>query len=707
MIADGCGFSFGVLYSELLDYFGESKGKTAWVGSLFLSVPLITGPVASALTNRFGCRKTTIVGSLIATAGFVLSAFMPNIEWLCFSFGVIAGLGLSMVYVPAVVVVAYYFEKKRAFATGIAVSGSGVGTFIFAPLTEFLITTFGWRGAVLIIGGAMLNIAVCGAVFRPPESARIRRRRKFLKSLEKFSRCSSRQTVEDTNSVYNTQSSYYHDYGIDPYVSEEHSKIYELLSKPVTHSLIAFPTYHAKGELDPYVPSSVVTATPQEKTVRKGSSLTDFNTDAKSSKNVSNTTSDPTLLDQPETKPLVTMVIGSMKSLEKLPLSQSNESVHSVTKPNGNGILVKKQLSAEEKEMKIKLLNEKLASECNGSGENGPENTLSGSTDVGGEHKYVSSSHSAAGDGKDTDNDKIEETAPEKVTPLQHKNSKRVDGPWQKRQVNKKSSLPAPNWPYPLSRKDIFYRGSLQRMSGNLPRLKASSCPNIFMSQVSSSSEESLCPYDCSHEIKHIMKAMISISILRNPYFLIFASSNMLLYMWYDVPYVYTTDWAKHKGFSENEASFLVSIIGITSMIGQIIIGYIGDRPRVNSPQLYNGLTTVAGIATMLVPLCNTYVALSIYSAFFGFFISGNYALTTIILVNLLGMDRLTNAYGLLMLGQGIANLIGPPLAGRFLLKNRYMFCVLKLRRSRFQYSNHIVCFTWQVQFSTLATPIL
>lgn len=48
----------------------------------------------------------------------------------------------------------------------------------------------------------------------------------------------------------------------------------------------------------------------------------------------------------------------------------------------------------------------------------------------------------------------------------------------------------------------------------------------------------------------------------------------------------------------------------------------------------------------------------------FGLFIAANYALTSIILVELITLDRFTNAYGLLLLVQGIANLVGPPLAG-------------------------------------------
>lgn len=49
----------------------------------------------------------------------------------------------------------------------------------------------------------------------------------------------------------------------------------------------------------------------------------------------------------------------------------------------------------------------------------------------------------------------------------------------------------------------------------------------------------------------------------------------------------------------------------------------------------------------------------------FGLFIAANYALTSIILVELISLERFTNAYGLLLLVQGVANLVGPPLAGK------------------------------------------
>lgn len=53
-----------------------------------------------------------------------------------------------------------------------------------------------------------------------------------------------------------------------------------------------------------------------------------------------------------------------------------------------------------------------------------------------------------------------------------------------------------------------------------------------------------------------------------------------------------------------------------------------------------------------------------IYSIVFGFTIGAYVGLTSVILVDLLGLEKLTNAFGLLLLFQGVASLIGPPMAG-------------------------------------------
>lgn len=77
-------------------------------------------------------------------------------------------------YLPAIVMVGFYFEKRRAFATGIAVCGSGIGAFVFAPLCEWLLSTYSWKGTTWIVAGLVLNGVVMGALFRPLDNSKRR-----------------------------------------------------------------------------------------------------------------------------------------------------------------------------------------------------------------------------------------------------------------------------------------------------------------------------------------------------------------------------------------------------------------------------------------------------------------------------------------------------------------------------------------------------
>lgn len=71
-----------------------------------------------------------------------------------------------------------------------------------------------------------------------------------------------------------------------------------------------------------------------------------------------------------------------------------------------------------------------------------------------------------------------------------------------------------------------------------------------------------------------------------------------------------------------------------------------------------------SGLCVLVFPFCQSYAALVVVSLLFGLFVSAYVSLTSIILVDLLGLDNLTSAFGLLVLFRGVSTLIGPPLAG-------------------------------------------
>lgn len=195
-------------------------------------------------------------------------------------------------------------------------------------------------------------------------------------------------------------------------------------------------------------------------------------------------------------------------------------------------------------------------------------------------------------------------------------------------------------------------------------RLRASSCPDIYRNSMTTIAKEKTAWYQGIDEFKTLLVSILDLSYFRDIHFLLFAVSNFLLYTWYDVPYVYLTDNATEMGFSPSQSSMLISIIGIVNMVGEIVLGWMGDRKSVNANFTYAVCMGLCGLVTALVPLFSDYIALSVLAGAFGLFIAANYSLTSIILVELITLERFTNAYGLLLLVQGVANLVGPPLAG-------------------------------------------
>ncbi len=82
------------------------------------------------------------------------------------------------------------------------------------------------------------------------------------------------------------------------------------------------------------------------------------------------------------------------------------------------------------------------------------------------------------------------------------------------------------------------------------------------------------------------------------------------------------------------------------------MLGWIGDR-NLNPTCIYSVCMILCGCSVFIVPFFTNYQSLCVVSSFFGFTIAANYALSSIILVELISIERFTNAYGLLLLVQG------------------------------------------------------
>ena len=171
MVVDGIVFSFGMFIKGIKTDLDVTTAEVALVGSLLSGFYLIIGPFVSALTNRYGFRLVTICGSLIASLAFALCFLVQKDSFflLYILYGVFGGIGFCFIYMPSVIIVGYYFEKWRPLATGIALCGSGVGTFVMGPISKILVEKYEWRGALLIQSGMILLCTLFAMAYRPIE----------------------------------------------------------------------------------------------------------------------------------------------------------------------------------------------------------------------------------------------------------------------------------------------------------------------------------------------------------------------------------------------------------------------------------------------------------------------------------------------------------------------------------------------------------
>jgi MFS family permease len=112
-------------------------------------------------------------------------------------------------------------------------------------------------------------------------------------------------------------------------------------------------------------------------------------------------------------------------------------------------------------------------------------------------------------------------------------------------------------------------------------------------------------------------------------------------------------------GWTLDEGIFIV-------LLQQIFLGWAGDQPWMNVTKAYAANLVLCGITIVLMPIfVRSYWLLTATVALFGLFFASTFSFTPPILVQLIPLERFTTAYGLILLCQGIGNLLGPPLGGK------------------------------------------
>ena len=134
----GSAYTFSTFVGALQNDFGASRGSVSLVfslaGFLYFGLGIISGPLA----DRWGARRLAVTGMVLTGLGLAAASAARSLTEVCAAYGLGVGLGVGCAYVPALGAVQRWFVRRRGFASGLAVSGIGVGTLVMPPLASVL-----------------------------------------------------------------------------------------------------------------------------------------------------------------------------------------------------------------------------------------------------------------------------------------------------------------------------------------------------------------------------------------------------------------------------------------------------------------------------------------------------------------------------------------------------------------------------------------
>jgi len=164
MVMLGTRMSYGVFFKPIIAEFGWSRALISGAFSISSAMQGLGGIIMGNLNDRVGPRVVITLCGLLAGAGMLLMSRVNEVWQLYFFYAVIIGFGNSS-FSSLLSTVARWFVKRRSVMSGTVIAGGGIGIFIFSPITNWLVATYGWRDSYIITGIGILAVVITIAQF--------------------------------------------------------------------------------------------------------------------------------------------------------------------------------------------------------------------------------------------------------------------------------------------------------------------------------------------------------------------------------------------------------------------------------------------------------------------------------------------------------------------------------------------------------------
>ncbi len=145
-------YTFGVFLRPLTMEFNWDRGALSGAASMYVLMNGVLAIVGGRLSDKYGPRALVTISGLFTGMGFLLMAQVSSLWQVYLIWGLLFGVAGGSCTVPITSTILRWFVKRRGIAVGITFAGVGLGGMISPLLAQWLISSYGWRQAFIILG---------------------------------------------------------------------------------------------------------------------------------------------------------------------------------------------------------------------------------------------------------------------------------------------------------------------------------------------------------------------------------------------------------------------------------------------------------------------------------------------------------------------------------------------------------------------------
>ena len=166
-------YTFGVFLKPLVTEFNWDRGALSGANSMYMLLAGTFAIFTGRLSDKYGPRMLVTLNGLLTGIGFLALSQINSLWQVYLIWGLLLGIGGSCCFIPIMSTIPRWFVKKTGIAIGITVAGFGLGAVITPPLTQWLISAYGWRQAFIVLGLITFVIVIPLAQFMKHSPQRV------------------------------------------------------------------------------------------------------------------------------------------------------------------------------------------------------------------------------------------------------------------------------------------------------------------------------------------------------------------------------------------------------------------------------------------------------------------------------------------------------------------------------------------------------